>query len=42
MPENSIKEIKEYLGCTTQELMEVWKELTDQEKADWKAADLTS
>lgn len=41
MAENSIKEIKEYLGCTTPELMEVWKELSDQEKAEWKSADLS-
>jgi len=39
---NSIKEIKDYLGCETQELMAVWKTLTEAEKAEWKAADLSS
>jgi len=41
MAENSIKDIKDYLGCTTPELMEVWKLMTDEEKAEWKNADLS-
>lgn len=39
---NSIKEIKDYLKCETQELMEVWKSLSEEEKEEWKNADLTS
>lgn len=39
---NSIKDIKDYLGCSTQELMEVWKSLSETEKEEWKNADLTS
>ncbi len=41
MAENSIKDIKDYLGCETAELMEVWKSLSDEEKAQWKSADLS-
>lgn len=39
---NSMKDIKEYLGCSLQELTEVWKTMSDEEKEEWKNADLTS
>lgn len=39
---NSIKDIKDYLGCETAELMEVWKEMSEKEKEEWKNTDLTS
>lgn len=39
---NSIKEIKDYLDCSTEELVAVWKELSEEEKEEWKNADLTS
>lgn len=39
---NTIKELKDYFGCDAGEMMELWKSLSDEEKEEWKNADLTS
>lgn len=41
MAENTLKEIKEYLGVESKELTELWKTMSEQEKAEWKTADLS-
>lgn len=40
MAENKIVDIKAYLDCSTQELMEVWKEMSEKEKEQWKTEEL--
>lgn len=44
--ENDVKDIMKYMGTEerpvgTKEMMEFWKSLTNEEKAEFKKADLT-
>lgn len=45
MPENTVSQLRDFVStpenkCSTSEFMEFWKSLTDEQKADYKNADL--
>jgi hypothetical protein len=42
MAENSIKDLQDYFGVDAKEMRELWMSLTDEEKVEFKKADLTS
>lgn len=38
---NNVQQIRDYLGSDTKEFMDVWKSMTDEEKEEWRTADLS-
>lgn len=41
MAENSIQDLRNFFGVDASEMREFWQSLTDEEKAYYKAADLS-